>query len=117
MKTWYETWMSIAKEIMIFSVHPKARIGAAIVYKKELLSQGYNKEKTHPKAKNYSRHIHAELDAILNVSAHDRHKLEKASIYLYRENKKGKKAICKPCKFCQELLDRVGIKKIYYTEG
>lgn len=112
-----EYWQAMARIQMLNSAHPKARIGAVIVYKNQVIGQGYNKQKTHPMAKNFSRHIHAELDAVLNVPRKLRINLEGASIYLYREDKEGRSALCKPCKFCCELLKQVGIKTIYYTEN
>ena len=41
--------------------------------------------------------------------------LSKASIFIYRETKDGRKALARPCPCCQKLLRQYGIRHIYYT--
>lgn len=38
-----------------------------------------------------------------------------AVLYLYRENKLGELAMCRPCKECMSFIRACAIKKIYYT--
>jgi tRNA(Arg) A34 adenosine deaminase TadA len=89
------------------------QMGAAIVKGSKLLSIGFNqRDKTHPRARNYSNCIHAELHAVLGLSHKD---LKDADIYIYRELKSGVLAMAKPCPFCWSLLKTVGIRRVYYT--
>ena len=56
---------------------------------------------------------HAELDAILRCD--DISKVHKISVFRY--NRQGKPMMAKPCKLCQSLIDKVGIKVVEYTTG
>lgn len=89
------------------------KLGAVVVKKNRVVGMGYNKPyKTHPKSNNNFRTVHAELDAILGVSAEE---LNGSTVYVYRETKDGQPANAKCCKHCEELLRLAGVKKICYT--
>lgn len=100
-----------AKKMSHMSNHAKANIGAVIVKNSKLVGMGFNKLKTHPRSNHPWKHIHAELDSILNSNTCTKG----ADLYLYRENKQGQLAMCKPCAFCQILLAQAGIRRIYFT--
>lgn len=88
------------------------KLGAVVVDKNKPIGFGFNKpSKTHPRSNHPFGRVHAELDAILNAGLD----CKGASIYIYREHKDGTPAEAKPCKYCQVLLNSVGIKRIFYT--
>lgn len=91
------------------------KLGAVVVYKNRPVGFGFNKPyKTHPMSTNKYNTVHAELDAIIGIPYKY---LINSSIYVYRETKTGKPACSKPCQHCMELIKRVGIKKIFYTDN
>lgn len=53
--------------------------------------------------------LHAEIAALLPVI--NKFDLSQAVIYVYRENKLGQLAICRPCKGCMSFIKACGIKK------
>lgn len=110
-----------AREASSRSNHYKAKIGAVIVTGNYVLSYGYNQEKSHPKQHLYDRkmhyygsrsNLHAEIDALISSGRVD---LTGAEIYIYREDKKGNLANCRPCVSCTQALKDAGVRHIYYT--
>lgn len=88
------------------------KVGAVIVQKNRVIGLGFNNmTKTHTRSTHPFKSIHAELSAILNSRQED---LSNCEIYVYRENKDGL-AKARPCKYCLQLIQQVGIDKIYYT--
>lgn len=119
-------FFEVAKAVSRTSEYPRVKIGCCIVKKNKILAVGVNLLKSHPIQKAFNEfrgldtnkihnNIHAELDAVLKV----RHKedLEGADIYLYREDSRGIRRICKPCPACMSMLKLYKIKTIYYTDG
>lgn len=117
----------------------KFHYGAVIVYKKNIIAVGHNKEKTHPFQKHYNKYrpldfinendyikecVHAEIDAISHIPYVIGKELDKTSgwsdvsIYVYRvsRNKNKRFAIAKPCEGCFAAIKDLGIKDIYYTD-
>ena len=102
---------------------PRIHIGAVVVNKHNIISSGCNKQtKTHRlqvelNKKRFSPDsvgkLHAEVCALLPVI--NKVDLSDATIYVYREDRKGNLALCRPCKACMSLIKACGIKKIYYT--
>ena len=93
----------------------KRMVAAVIIFGSKIISLGYNKTKTHPLVRKFSKQgtIHAEIDAILKVSNEEI--LKKCDIFVYRINKKGICKISKPCPLCTQVLHMYGIKKAYWT--
>ena len=58
--------------------------------------------------------LHAEMMCLLGLKDMDID-YSKVKLYVYREDNDGNLANCRPCPACMELIDRLGIKKIYYT--
>lgn len=96
----------------------RARMGAVILKGGRVISTGFNELR-------YSKHntrewgsVHAEEAAIVKVIR--RHgglaKLAGATMYITRIKKDGTTGLAKPCELCQELIDSVGIKKVFYTD-
>ena len=114
---------SVAKAVSKTSTYGKILIGAIIVYKREIISVGANCRKTHPLQMPYDRYrdssvdwchhyLHAEMNAIIHA---DKEYLPNSDIYIFREDRNGKIANCRPCEACMNMIKDVGIKKIYYT--
>lgn len=112
-----------AKQVANQSDFPRVHIGAIVVYKHQVISRGCNTfTRTHRIQSQLNRKrfnadssgmLHAEVAALLPVI--NKFNLEEAVLYLYRENKLGELAMCRPCKGCMSFIKACGIKKIYYT--
>lgn len=110
-----------AKEVSKTSTHWKTRIGAVIVNGNYIVSDGRNREKSHPIQYRYDRQmdyhtdggkLHAEIDALISSGRVD---LTGADIYVYREDKNGHIANCRPCVSCSQALKDAGVRHVYYT--
>lgn len=122
-------FFEIAKQVSLLSDFQKTKVGCIIVRnKKVIVASGYNKAKTHPKQyrlnkickcgthKEENSFIHAEIDALENgrfrfANCDDEH----YEIYLFRQNKNGELANCRPCNSCMSELIRRNITTIHYT--
>ena len=108
-------FLDIAKEEAVKSNHYH-KIGAVIFKNKSIISTGYNyprRSTKHllPKFQKWQYSLHAEICAILKA----RCDLSDCSILVVRVNKKGKLMMAKPCKFCSEYIDYVGLENVYYS--
>ena len=104
-----------------------ARIAAALVYKNEVISVGWNKSKSHPFQKKYSSNseaifLHAETDTIYNaMRKYDLSVIAKSKLYIYRAKWNSDKKIsfvqglAKPCVGCMRAITTFNIKRICYT--
>lgn len=114
-----------AKHASEFSDFYKQHIGCVVVYKKHIISVGFNSNKTHPIQKLYNKErfledttphsLHAEITALLFLKDNKDIKWSDVEIYTYRENKHGELRLSRPCKSCMALIRELGIKKIHYT--
>lgn len=93
--------------------------GAIIIYKKNILSSGFNSYSNYIKC-NFS--IHAEINAINNfIKKYDKYLLEKCELYVVRishsnDNKNNTfLKYSKPCINCQKIINKFNIPKIYYS--
>ena len=104
----------LAYKAALKSTH-RFRLGAVIFDKKKrVLSFGWNKAtKTHPRSSTPYKTIHAELCAVIGLS---REQLRNSNIYVYRIKKNGESGLAKPCSFCHNMLNEVGVKGIYYSQ-
>lgn len=112
-----ERFISLAINVAGLSQHSRFKLGAVIVKGASVLSVGVNKHKTHPRqtnphTKQKGQSIHAELSAILGLSAK---KLRGSTIYIARVLSRGNVEIAKPCVVCRTLIEEVGIKRIVWT--
>ena len=96
------------------------RHAAIIVKAGRVLSVGRNRDKTHPDAVGtdedgevFTRTIHAEMDAILKVK--NKKHLKGATIYVARKGRNEKAGMSCPCKMCQGLINKYGLKKAVFT--
>jgi deoxycytidylate deaminase len=88
------------------------RIGSVITLKDKIISMGYNKQKTHPKAPSPFHHIHGEVDAIFKAP---KELLKGSTIYVYRITPGNNKGLSRPCKYCLNFIKKCGIVKVYYS--
>jgi deoxycytidylate deaminase len=104
--------ISHGKKISEYSNY-KFKLGAIIFKGKKIISTGFNKNKTHPKANEYFKHgsVHAEIDAIL----HAPYDIQGSSILVCRMYKNGKPALAKPCAMCIQMMYEFGIKEVFWT--
>jgi deoxycytidylate deaminase len=89
--------------------------GAILVHNDTIIGSGFNHKHEHMCHK-YS--IHAEVDALLKVKAKKRHILQDAEMYVVRIG--NTKLQCplkysRPCCDCQKVIQKYGIKKVYYS--
>jgi deoxycytidylate deaminase len=77
-----------------------------------ILSCGYNKMEDFMCHK-YS--IHAEIDAICKVKK-NKSILQQSTMYIVRISKRGiALKYSKPCSDCQKMIEKYGIKRVYYS--
>lgn len=119
-------YFNIAKEVSKLSTYNKQHLGCVVVYKKQVLSVGYNQEKTHTLQAIYNQYrefnhydncakIHAETDALSKIRHLDID-WSRIEIYIYRERKDtNERALAYPCRACQAMIRQLGIRNIYYT--
>ncbi len=91
------------------------RHGCIIARGSRVVSKGWNKSKTHPAAVDYhSRHLHAELSAIVGANESD---LRGSDLFVCRIFRRpdGKLGMSRPCTKCMKLIKTAGIRRIYYT--
>lgn len=120
----HDRWLQIARRMSLTTDAFRAKVGAVIVRKNELVSVGYNQAKTHPLAAKFSKHpdaiyIHAELAAIIQatrfISSQD---WGHTTLYVYRtkyENGVEIQGLAKPCAGCTAAIAYCGIGKVVYT--
>ena len=94
------------------------RIGAVVFNGYEVLNVGRCNANVQHSGAFYYRHgklyqpLHAEFDALWNCRG-----THGASILVARVDCYGSLRIAKPCVFCNGLIKRLGIKKVYYTNS
>ncbi len=114
-----------ARDASRLSDFNKYHIGCVVVYKKHIISVGFNSNKTHPIQKLYNKErfdcdstphfLHAEITALIFLKDRKDIKWSDVEVYTYRENKRGEPRLSKPCKSCMAFIRDLGIKKIHYT--
>lgn len=100
---------------LALSSQERHRHGSIIVRKGKIISWGINSLRNHPSVCSDPKAQagrHAEREAIRRANTN----LEGATIYVARINKTGDPLLSKPCKACQEAIEKAGIKKVIYTE-
>ena len=124
-KTRHSRHINLLSEI---SIHIKpvaqARIAASVVYQNNIISIGFNQDKTHPFQKRYGKnddaiYLHAETHAIKNaINKIDLEKFSNSILYICRVKIYKKKfvfGLAKPCDGCMKAISTFNIKKVYYT--
>ena len=90
---------------------------AAVAYRSGgVIAIGVNdRQKSHPRAKNPTKKIHAELALVLNASARGVD-LTNTKVLIIRLSQLGTITMAKPCKPCEQVLITAGVKKVYYSD-
>lgn len=118
-------FFNFAKTISNSSTYKKHKLGCVIVYRKQIISVGWNDCKTCTTQARYNKfrnlegnnilhQIHAETMALKKIRFLDID-FSDVELYVYREHRNGVKALAKPCKACQALITSMGISIINYT--
>jgi len=85
--------------------------GCVIVHNNKIISVGYN---YHVNFSNgYT--VHAEVDAINNISKKHRNILKNSTLYVIRKTNYDIYKSSKPCDNCAKYIKKYGISKIYYS--
>lgn len=119
-------FFTLAKNASEFSNFDRIKIGSVLVYKNKVISVGYNMKKSHPYQKilnkygkynqdRINNYLHSEINCLLSVKDLNIN-WNKVYIFIYREDKNGNLAMCKPCSSCVNALKEIGIKKVFYTD-
>jgi tRNA(Arg) A34 adenosine deaminase TadA len=89
------------------------RHGAVLIKRGKLVSASTNIPIREPRINDTGRgcSIHAEAAAIRKAG----NKAHGATLIVVRVNKSGKMLPSKPCKSCQGLISRSGIRKVYHS--
>lgn len=88
------------------------RVGAALLRKKQVVRTGRNSPSTHPKSKTRFCKIHAEFDCLVGLTSED---CDGATLYVVRLRRRGERAMARPCPHCWLLAQRLGVRKVVYT--
>jgi deoxycytidylate deaminase len=80
-----------------------------------MIGKGYNQIKSHPRwSYGLKTTIHAECSAIINTR---KRRVYGTIAFIYRETRRGKPALARPCENCMKELKEFGIKKVIYSIG
>ena len=99
------------------------RMSSVLAYRGEILSFGYNDNKTHPLQARFgkNRHAvfwHAETRCIANAIKRDHTELlSKSTMYIVRITMGGRPALSRPCSGCAKAIQDYGIKRVVYSNG
>ena len=116
---------TFAKEASEMSTFKQHHLGAVLMYKGNVLARGFNSYRSSPIQKEYNKErgfdverwqstLHAEIHCLSKVNQLDID-FSKANLFVYREYRKGGKALARPCPACMKMIKDLGIKNIYYT--
>lgn len=121
MNAWLHIDMTeLSPAIILFAVAKankstmRHRMSAVVFHGKNIIGSGFNK--CHRSGKKSNHHSvycyseHAEVSALINTP---RSELRGASMFIYRRNNR----CSAPCPTCRSIVERVGIKYIYYIDN
>lgn len=114
-------YFDLAESVAKLSDYPRIKIGSVIVKNKDIISVGQNMLKTHPAQFRYNKrlpydmpvsHVHAEINTISKARPD---LLCGSTMYIFRRDRNGNIAMCRPCNACMQAIRDAGIKDIYYS--
>lgn len=110
-------FLSVARYLASKSL-ARRKHGAIVVKSGRVLGTGFNKDRNNPMIVSPEHiktqcSVHAEVDAIRDAN----YNVDGAVLYVARINRHGEDRNSKPCKYCQDVISKVKIKKVIYTEG
>lgn len=89
---------------------------AFLFNKNKIISIGWNKFKQHPASLKHGYRkdagIHAELDSVLAAKLDDYSRIDMAVL---RIGRRGNLTMSKPCVYCENLIDHLGIRRVWFT--
>lgn len=116
-----------AKRIADISDFEKQNIGCVAVYKGDIISVGYNSNRTHPMQKYYNKYreikykqdemlpkLHAEINCLNSIKMLDID-FSRVKLYIYRKRRDQEYGLARPCPSCMRAIMDLGILDIYYT--
>lgn len=105
----------------------RCRLVAAVVYKNQIISYGFNSKKSHPFVIPFQKnddaiYLHAETDAIKNALKRvSVEQLSKCDLYVVRSKYVDKRkttmtlGLSKPCKGCSRCITQFGLRSVIYS--
>lgn len=105
----------------------KMKLAACLVIRNEIISVGFNSDKSHPLQKRFAKNIdaifkHAEVDCIIKaLKVVDEDDLKDATLYVYRVKKMNKgdthwvSGLAEPCPGCAKAIEHFGIKRTVFS--
>lgn len=121
-----KAYFNISKEVSKISDFPRIKIGCCAVYKHQIISTGFNTQRTAPIQKKYNKYrfsddtrhsCHAEISCLKSLVGRKDIDFKNVTLYIYRAYKNGELALSRPCPSCMKLITDLGIKHIYYTNS
>ena len=113
--------LKLAELMASYSDYDRIHIGACIIKKRQVISTGYNQNKTHPIQEKYNNKsltykkskakLHAEMDALIRAGKNSKG----ATLYIFRRGNDNIYRMSKPCNACMNYIKKCGIKRIVYT--
>lgn len=105
-------WLSLAQNVSMLSDY-KMKVGAVLIKKGRPISVGYNKQKS-PNKRFITKFntTHAEICAL---ACSGKIYINKATIVVYRQDKKGNPKLSRPCEHCLLELKKFGVRRIIYS--
>ena len=122
----FQKYVDITKALMSEGFSTRTFHTTFIVRKNKIQKIGVNASKTHPSNLKYNYRgaagedirrmvgLHSELSAVLKYGRED---CSDCVFVNVRIDRKGKIAMAKPCRGCQDLLNQIGFKKLYYSNA
>jgi len=123
-KAVFGKYIEITKALMYDNFKAKTFHTTFIIRKRRIQKIGINADKTHPANLKYNYfgrdgldirsmvNVHSELSAILKYGKED---CSDCIFVNVRIDKNMRPTMAKPCKGCQDMLSKVGFKKVFYT--
>ncbi len=105
------------------------QLGCVVAYKRKVIAEGHNSNKTHPIQKVYnegyrtanneywpSHTLHAEMACLIEAEkVLTKEELSKATLYVCRTRRITPYGLARPCPACMKRIKDLGIRHIYYT--
>ena len=114
-------YFELAESVAKLSDYPRIKIGSVLVKNKDVVSVGQNMLKTHPAQHRYNKclpydmpidRVHSEINCISKARPD---LLRGSTLYIFRRDRNGNTAMCRPCNACMQAIRDAGIKDIYYS--
>lgn len=119
-----QAYFRAAKAVAELSDYPRHKLGCVVVKGHKIISSGCNsKSRCHRVQAQLDiarfgpgspGKLHAEVDALLPLIKNGTD-LSHTTLYVYRQHKDGTLACARPCSSCQQLIKKMGIKRVFYT--